>query len=107
MAAAASVRDVDVLVTYSSHDMSPTLNLDGRRFGLQYDNTQRKWHGLYYGLSITTSLRVVFVSEAWAGQPFDMTVTLSDPSGAAKSVSQTFHAIARKGVVTFDHEVNL
>lgn len=99
-------RDVEVTATYSSHDNSPELKLEGRAQSLTYDNIRGKWFGRYVDFEITPPLNILFVSEGWSGQTFEVKIDVTD-SATGKIKSETFKKPTKKGVVVIEGDMGV
>jgi hypothetical protein len=96
---------VEARVTRSSADNSPLFRLEGRTLDLAADG--RSWKGTYPEVAIEGPLQIVFHSEGWPNQVFDLEIVVKHPSQPAKDQKAAFRRVTSKGEVFFSEEMPL
>jgi hypothetical protein len=99
------IRDVEVAVTRSSADHSPILKLEGKAVELRASGAT--WKGTYAAVSIVGPLQIVFLSEGWPEQVFELEVVVKHPTSPGKDKKETFRKVVSKGEVTFDESMEV
>lgn len=98
-------RDVEVTVTRSTADNSPTCKLEGRAVGLRA--VGGNWVGEFPDMTIEGPLQIFFQSGGWKAQEFTLKVVVKHPSQPGKDKTGTYRRTTVKGDVTFDETLEL
>ena len=98
-------RDVEVVVTRSTRDNSPTFKLEEQPLTLAAAGG--KWQGSFAGIPVHGPLDIFFLSDGWIDQEFTLTVNARDPQDATKTWTKTYTKVVKKSHVAFDEDLDV
>lgn len=98
-------RDVDIDVTRSTRDNSPSFKLEEEDLTLRAAGD--KWQGAFPNLPVRGPLDIFFESDGWIDQQFTLTVTARDPKDASKIWSKSYTKTVKKSHVVFDEDLDV
>lgn len=99
------VRNVDVDVTQSTRDWSPTFKLEQQPLSLSAFGGQ--WHGSFAGVQIHGALDFFFMSEGWIDQDFTLSIRATDPSDSTKVWKTDITKRVEKGHVVINDTLDV